>query len=146
MSRFFTLKEAQRYVPEVDRFIRDAVFAKSEHAKVSQELKDLATRIMFSGGILVNSGHVSNLKTHRERMTEKLKEAFESLEQIGCLIKDLSIGLVDFPTLYHGEEVYLCWKMGEPAIEFWHGVHEGFPGRKPIDQEFIENHRGTSAA
>jgi hypothetical protein len=44
--------------------------------------------------------------------------------------------------LLHGEEVYLCWKLGESAIHFWHGVHEGFRGRKPIDQEFIEHHQG----
>jgi hypothetical protein len=60
-------------------------------------------------------------------------------------VKDLDIGLVDFPTTFNGVEVYLCWKLGEPGIEFWHGVEEGFRGRKPIDREFLENHRGDRA-
>ena len=50
--------------------------------------------------------------------------------------------LVDFPTLFKGVEVYLCWKLGEPAIDFWHGIDEGFRGRKPIDKEFLDHHRG----
>ena len=49
---------------------------------------------------------------------------------------------VDFPTLFQGEEVYLCWRMDEDDIDHWHGVNEGFVGRKPIDQHFVDNHRG----
>jgi hypothetical protein len=49
---------------------------------------------------------------------------------------------VDFPTLFRGVEVYLCWKLGESGIEFWHGVDEGFRGRKPIDQDFLDHHEG----
>ena len=56
----------------------------------------------------------------------------EQVQSFGCLIKDLDVGLIDFPTLYRGEEVYLCWKLGEDGIEFWHGVSEGFRGRKKI--------------
>jgi hypothetical protein len=61
------------------------------------------------------------------------------------VVKDLDIGLIDFPTLFHGVEVYLCWKLDEPAIEFWHGVDEGFRGRKAIDRDFRDNHRGDSS-
>jgi hypothetical protein len=69
----------------------------------------------------------------------------EKLEEAGVVVKDLDIGLVDFPTLYRGEEVYLCWRMDEPDIDYWHGVHEGFAGRKEIDQTFVDNHRGGDA-
>jgi hypothetical protein len=57
-------------------------------------------------------------------------------------VKDLELGLLDFPTLYRGKEVCLCWRLGEPEIAFWHEVDEGYKGRKPIDQAFLENHRG----
>jgi len=57
-------------------------------------------------------------------------------------VKDLDIGLVDFPTLFRGAEVYLCWRLGEPAIQFWHGVDEGFAKRKAIDQDFRDHHNG----
>ena len=59
-------------------------------------------------------------------------------------MKDLDVGLVDFPTLFRGEEVYLCWRMDEDDIDHWHGVNEGFAGRKPIDKHFVDNHRGDS--
>ena len=62
------------------------------------------------------------------------------------VVKDLDVGLVDFPTFYRGEEVYLCWRMDESDIDHWHGVHEGFAGRKEIDRHFVENHRGEDRA
>jgi hypothetical protein len=65
---------------------------------------------------------------------------------MGVLIKDLEVGLVDFPTLFRGEEVYLCWRMDEADIDHWHGIHEGFAGRRPIDRHFLDNHRGENAA
>jgi hypothetical protein len=64
------------------------------------------------------------------------------MEDMGVLVKDLDIGLIDFLTRYHGREVCLCWKLGEDRIAFWHGMEEGFRGRKAIDQEFVRNHRG----
>jgi len=74
-----------------------------------------------------------------------LRNAIESVQELGCVVKDLDIGLIDFPTLFRGEEVYLCWKLGEPVIAFWHGVDEGFRGRKAIDRDFRDNHCGDSA-
>jgi hypothetical protein len=71
-----------------------------------------------------------------------LRDRIEAVLETGCLVKDLDIGLVDFPTLFRGEEVYLCWKLGENAIAFWHSEDEGFQGRKPIDQDFIDHHKG----
>ena len=56
------------------------------------------------------------------------------IQETGCVVKDLDEGLVDFPSLIEGEEVYLCWKLGEEHIDFWHGVDEGFAGRKPLDE------------
>ena len=66
----------------------------------------------------------------------------ERIDELGVQVKDLETGLVDFPTLFRGEEVYLCWRMDEADIDHWHGVHEGFDGRKAIDRAFLDNHRG----
>ena len=75
-------------------------------------------------------------KTAGRRPPVALKQAIEKVHEFGCVVKDLDIGLIDFPTLFQGEEVYLCWKLGEAGIRFWHGVNEGFRGRKPIDAGF----------
>ena len=66
-----------------------------------------------------------------------LKEALEQIEETGALVKDLDIGLIDFLSRFQDRDVCLCWKLGETGIGFWHGVEEGFRGRKPIDQEFL---------
>ena len=96
------------------------------------------------GGVAVDRDSALQSRSRREDAASKLRAAIEEVQEIGCLIKDLDIGLVDFPTTYRGEEVYLCWKLGEPGIEFWHGVDEGFRGRKPIDQDFLQHHQGDS--
>ena len=80
-----------------------------------------------------HAGRKRGARLQRERAAESLKKAIESIHESGCVIKDLDIGLLDFPTLFRGEEVYLCWKLGEPKITHWHGLEEGFAGRKPID-------------
>jgi len=63
-----------------------------------------------------------------------VKDALAEIDATGVQVKDLDIGLLDFPCVVEGETVLLCWKLGEPAITHWHGVHEGFAGRKPIDE------------
>ena len=142
MARFFSIEEARALLPRVERVIRSAVQAKTNQEQCEQALQGLVQRIMIMGGLLVDRPAVENLKSVNEASTEKLKAAFEEIGEIGCLVKDLEMGLVDFPTLFQGEEVYLCWRMDEPDIHFWHGVHEGFGGRKTIDKHFLENHQG----
>ena len=98
--------------------------------------------IRMSGGASVDREQVLKAKSRRDASASELKEAIEKVQEFGCLVKDLDIGLIDFPTLFRGEEVYLCWKLGEPGIQFWHGVEEGFAGRKKIEQDFLDNHKG----
>jgi hypothetical protein len=59
----------------------------------------------------------------------------ERLQALGVQVKDLDRGLVDFPALRDGEEVLLCWQVGEEVVAYWHGVDEGFAGRKPLGAE-----------
>ncbi len=142
MTRRFTHSEAEGLLPEVERLIREAVRQKQVYEAASQAFSDLTERAAQFGGILVDRGAAIENRASRDRSGERLKTALQEIQQIGCVVKDLDIGLIDFPTLYRGAEVYLCWKIGEPAIRFWHGVDEGFAGRKPIDDEFLRNHRG----
>ena len=142
MPRFFTLRQAEQLLPEVESAIRDAIALKSEYQEAEAEWQSFSRRVMMLGGVLVDHSRLQDQKDRRESIALRLKEALEKIHEYGCLVKDLDIGLIDFPTQFHGEEVYLCWKLGEPGIQFWHGVHEGFRGRKPIDQEFLEYHRG----
>jgi len=142
MPRFFTLTQAERALPGVEKALREALFYRSEHQKADEEFRGFTQNIMMMGGTQVDHGRVNAIKTRKDQSLVGLKRKFEEIQETGCLVKDLDAGLIDFPTLYKEEEVYLCWRFGESAIEFWHGVEEGFRGRKKIDQEFLANHRG----
>jgi len=144
MPRKFTLQEAEALLPELERTIRRAVAIKAEYIEAESKLTSVTRRIAMSGGALVNREEMVSIKSRRDEGAARLKEAIEKVHEFGCEIKDLDIGLVDFPTGYRGEVVCLCWKLGETAIRYWHRIEEGFRGRKRIDQEFIENHKGDS--
>jgi hypothetical protein len=142
MQRFFTLPQAERLLPEVESAIREAISHKAGYQQAEEEWQSFVSSVTMLGGVRVDHSKVMNKKRSRESSALRLKEAVEKIQEYGCLVKDLDIGLIDFPTLFHGEEVYLCWKLGESGIQFWHGVHEGFRGRKQIDAEFLAEHRG----
>jgi len=144
MPRHFGLAEAEQLLPEVEQALRDALFHKSEYQAAEQELNQSTQRIRMAGGSRVNPGPILAARARRDTSANALRETFERIEEMGVLIKDLDIGLIDFLTHYHGHEVCLCWKLGEDHIRFWHGADEGFRGRKPIDDEFMQNHRGDT--
>ncbi|HXB74378.1 MAG TPA: DUF2203 domain-containing protein [Candidatus Acidoferrales bacterium] len=145
MPRRFTHAEAQSLIPQVGGLLRDAIAARSEYAEAERTIQEFTERVMMMGGITVDRERAIASRNRRDSAATGLRGAIEQVQETGCVLKDLDIGLVDFPTLLRGVEVYLCWKLGEPAIEFWHGVDEGFRGRKAIDQDFLDHHSGDRA-
>jgi hypothetical protein len=142
MPKRFTLSEAERLLPEIDKLIREAVSLKTRYQEAEQAIQSFAQHVAMQGGVVIDREAVLRQRAERDRSGERLKATVEQIQDHGCLIKDLDIGLIDFPTTFHGREVYLCWKMGEEGITYWHGVDEGFGGRKPIDEDFLQNHSG----
>ena len=142
--RYFKLAEAERLLPEVERLLRDALFYKAEYERTHTAIETALDRIRQSGGARVNPGQHLAARAERDGHVRKLQEAMSEIEQLGALVKDLDIGLLDFMARYQGRDVCLCWKLGEDAIRFWHGVDEGFRGRKHIDDDFLANHTGEA--
>ena len=145
MPRRFTHAEAQSLIPQVGGLLRDAIAARSEYAEAERTIQEFTERVMMMGGVTVDRERAIASRNRRDSAATGLRGAIEQVQETGCVLKDLDIGLVDFPTLLRGVEVYLCWKLGEPKIAFWHGVEEGFRGRKAIDQDFLDHHRGDRA-
>lgn len=142
MPKRFTLAEAQSLIPQVERLLRAAAAAKYECEEAERAIQLFSERVMLMGGVTVNRNRALEAQARRHLAATCLRGAIEQVQGLGCFVKDLDSGLVDFPTRFRGEEVSLCWKLGEPAIEFWHGADEGFGGRKPIDQDFRDHHEG----
>jgi len=77
---------------------------------------------------------------------EQLEKEIQKLEELGCVLKDMTIGLVDFPAVRLGTRVWLCWKLGEKEVAYWHGLNEGYAGRKAIEEvDFYDDDRAIRA-
>ena len=121
MPRYFTLHQAENLLPTVEQLIRDSLYMKHEFQRCEKEIEVHAVRVQMMGGSRVDPAKVLGQREARNRAAKILAGKLEKLQDLGVLIKDLDIGLLDFPTLYKGREVYLCWRLGELKIENWHG-------------------------
>lgn len=133
-EKYFTLREAQELLPFIAPHLEQAREQKKQVDELEEELARASAEIMVLGGSIPPRAKLAQTKTRRDELAGDLKDAVSKVIETGCLIKDLETGLVDFPALLRGEEVYLCWKLGEERIEYWHGIDEGFAGRKPLDE------------
>lgn len=131
--RHFTLTEAERTRVEVEPILIEAMEGRRALADVEESLSAITRRIGMLGGSLVSQSQVSELRTRYNQIGMKLQHALETIQATGCLVKDLEIGLLDFPAILNNEEVLLCWRLGEDRIRYYHGMNEGFAGRKPLD-------------
>ena len=112
---FFTPDQANEALPEVREIIERVIETKNEADSKTDE--DAMSKTM-----------------------ERLEKEIQKIEDLGCVLKDMTTGLVDFPAVRLGTRVWLCWKAGEERVMFWHGLHEGFAGRKPVNPtEFYED-------
>lgn len=145
MPRHFTLQQAEKLLPELRVLMQQAVVLKAEFQQAETKLRAASQRISMLGGSQVDRGLLVGEKARRDTAAARLKETVDHIHERGCQVKDLDMGLLDFPSLYRGEVVLLCWKLGEDRIGFWHGMDEGFRGRKPIDEHFLKNHKGDFA-
>lgn len=142
-SRTFTLDEAQDLLPVLESLLRNAIESKTLVESVDAELQTIAHKIFISGGMSLNMVHLASRKAQREKAVQRLKDAMAEIDAMGVQVKDLDIGLLDFPCEVDGRIVLLCWKLGEKAITHWHGVSEGFAGRKPIDERITKAKRAN---
>jgi len=120
--KYFTPKEANKMLPLVKQIVGDIL-------KTANQIKDLADAI---GDGFEDTEEVKTL-------TAEVHNFLSELEELGCTYKDwnFQIGLVDFPSIIEGKEVLLCWKSDEESIIYYHGLLDGFAGRKPIPVEYL---------
>jgi hypothetical protein len=125
-QRFFTVREANELIPFLSSKLQNL---RRIHRELQVSASDVPTpqEIMFRGGTPVPLRHLILL--------EDLKELVEEICSQGCHLKDMDSGLVDFPTIWEGREVYLCWKLGESHVGYWHELEAGFAGRRSLEIE-----------
>jgi hypothetical protein len=132
-DKYFNRRQAEELLPVIVPFLQDARKQKQRLDSIAEQISKAAMRIMMLGGSLPPFAELNRKKAQGEKVAEQLNQTINQIQQTGCVVKDVETGLVDFPSLREGEEIYLCWKLGEKRIGYWHGMEEGFAGRKPLE-------------
>ena len=125
--KFFDLREANRTLPLVSRIVRDVVDANARMREIHLEARQS-----------IENGQTREAEALQDRLQElgfERSTYAEELEELGIELKDPNVGLVDFPAMLDGRIVYLCWKLGEEAIDHWHELSAGITGRRPVGEE-----------
>jgi hypothetical protein len=134
-SKLFSLSEAEHARRQVEPLLIDAMQGRKQMSDLEEGLSGIANRIQIMGGVTVNYDVAARMRTDLNQVVAKVKDALDQIQATGCIVKDLDSGLVDFPSVIKNEEVYLCWRLGEDRIRFYHRQDEGFSGRKPINPD-----------
>jgi hypothetical protein len=130
--RYFTLPEAQALLPRL-REVLDALRRMRDEATLKKTKIDLLWKRLESGEAVL--GTIGEAQKEFDALADRLAAAAQDVEKTGCVLRDVDAGLVDVPARVRGgRTVFLCWRLDEPRIAFWHGTNEGFAGRKPLAQ------------
>jgi hypothetical protein len=137
-DRSFTLQEAETLLPILESLLRAAIDGKKLIELVDGEFQEVAHRVFLNGGTYLNIVQLARRKAERQKAIHRVKDSLAEIDATGVQVKDLDMGLLDFPCVVDGRTVLLCWKLGENGITHWHGIEEGFAGRKPIDERIAK--------
>ena len=131
-ERYFSVADVEALIPELTRVMKQVMSANAEASEARERLQAEQRRIDLSGGGFLDRRAWRADKDRIERLTAEMQRGLGAIAELGGVPKDLSLGLVDFLHLRNGREVNLCWKFGEREIRHWHGLDEGYAGRKPL--------------
>jgi hypothetical protein len=133
-KKYFTVAEANARLPLVRAIVRDI----GDLARALQERQERLARVQPPERQTLADAYREELEQAQADMArdhDRLREYEQELRTLGVVLKDHFLGLVDFPARINGREVYLCWKLDEPEVAFWHELDAGFAGRKQIPAE-----------
>ena len=123
-KKLFTLQEANTFVPQLIDMVPKIQKLSISLSNDFPDIKNAREKAKWNGGSEQGVGYLAAVLKYNNFM--------HKIEEIGCEVKGIREGLVDFPSIREGKEVYLCWRMPEKEILFWHDLNTGFAGRKPI--------------
>jgi hypothetical protein len=132
--KLFSLEEAQRTLPLVRRIVQDLTVEYPAWRAAVGRFE------VLTGGARADWGETQELIAAREEVAghaERINRFLQELDAIGCVFKGFEAGLVDFYSLRDDRPIFLCWRLGEDGIAYWHEIESGFAGRQPIDGSIL---------
>jgi hypothetical protein len=130
MAELFTLDEANALVPRLRELLPEMQETKASLERLQEELAGLTRAASGNGHLLI--GQMVRKRKEAEALAKRISASLEELQGIGCELKGIDEGLIDFPAEREGRTVYLCWKLGEERIDWWHELDTGFAGRQRL--------------
>lgn len=124
LQTLFTLEEANRLIPVLRPLLQKLTSLRNELNALQPEIQQARKNALMDGGAQAGSDYI--------RLLDRFNQVLSKIERTGVLVKDFRIGLCDFPHIRDGRLIYLCWRMDEEEIRYWHETDTGFAGRKPI--------------
>lgn len=131
MPDHYTRAEAEAMLPRLEGMLRELQLLRDELANQEEQYTALRTRVLNNGHN--TQGTAQRIKMAIATMTAQITQRIHTIDELGVILKDLEAGLVDFPAHRNGREVYLCWRLGEDHIRWWHEVDSGFAGRQLLE-------------
>ena len=140
--KVFTLEEANRLLPRLSPMLKEMQTLRSSILNLEVEIDSLE---LVSEKDEEGNGNSPALNRKIDEYTRTVKRFYtlvDEIHELGCFIKDIDLGLVDFYSMHKGRVVYLCWKLGEPSVVYWHEIGRGFSSRQPVVQKDFDSGSG----
>ena len=134
-NKYFTLVEANNALPYVRRIVGDIVEEYDRWRDSISQYEVLAADSKAEEG---ETDKQVELREHVDAIARRINSLIEELTQVGCVFKGFDDGLVDFQSTLDGRDIYLCWKLGEPEIKYWHEVDSGFASRQALENLLVD--------
>jgi len=125
-ERTFTVSEANHLIPQLHTRFTSIQQAKAILLQTKPEIQKASAQARYGGGSSVGRLYISGL--------QQVSTNLQAIHELGVLVKDVDIGLCDFPHLRDGRIVYLCWKLGEDEVRWWHETTTGYKDRCPLEE------------
>ena len=131
----FTVAEANTIIPTVRTLVNKLQQLQRSISQTNARIDELTIKVSAGNGYPIDSlkVHLEELAKRQLDLIEAFQTSLQSLHDLGCELKDLNAGLVDFYGMREGELIYLCWKAGEEQLRFWHTLDDGYAGRQPLE-------------
>ena len=133
-KQFFTVRAVEALIPRLETLMGRVMEAQAQAARVRAALETAQREVVLAGGMRLRPEWWRARRAAVDKATRELRGGLGDILATGGVPKDLELGLVDFLGLVEGREVNLCWRYGEKRIRFWHGLDEGYGGRKAIPE------------
>jgi hypothetical protein len=142
MARFFTLDAANATIPELRTILETLRDERSQLITLRDEFRELSVDAPAEGGTTGSAvasratgrvdGERGRIRLRMQGVIDQMQAGVARIDELGITLREIESGLVDFPALVSGRQVWLCWRLGEGDVEWWHELGDGFGGRQPL--------------